>query len=332
MATRWGIASAGKISHDFTNALATLSPSEHKVIAVAAKNLSRAQEFSKIHNIKKSYGSYEELAKDTDIDIVYVGMLNPQHLEVSKLMLNNGKNVLCEKPLTMNAKETKELLEIAKEKNLFLMEAIWSRHFPIYDVVKKEIKSGSIGDVVQIIASFGFRMPNVERLNVKAQGGGTILDLGVYTLQFASFIFDGEKPMSIKADGFLNDDGVDISMSAILKYNNNRTAILSTHSLANLPNEAVIIGTNGIIKIPNFWCPTTVELPSGKIELSLPKAPHKFNFINSAGLRFEAIEARKCILSGQKESDKITHKESLLIAEMEDEIRRQIGVIYPQDN
>lgn len=106
--------------------------------------------------------------------------------------------------------------------------------------------------------------------------------------------------MSIKADGFLNDDGVDVSMSAILKYSNNRTAILSTHSLANMPNEGVIIGTSGTIKIPNFWCPTIAELPSGKAEFSLPKAPLDFNFINSAGLRYEAIEARRCIKSGNK--------------------------------
>lgn len=162
-------------------------------------------------------------------------------------------------------------------------------------------------------------------------GGGTILDLGVYTLQLAQFVFDGEKPIDVKAGGFLNADGVDKSMSATLTYKNDRTATIITHSVVTLPNEAVIIGTKGVIKIPTFWCPVTAELPSGKIKIELPKAPHQFNFINSAGLRFEAAEARACLQAGLKESPKVSHAESLMIAELEDELRRQIGVVYPQD-
>ncbi|CAD6226814.1 GSCOCG00005926001-RA-CDS [Cotesia congregata] len=331
MATRWGIASAGKISHDFTNAVATLPNNEHEVVAVAARDIKRAEEFAKLHRIKKAYGSYEELAKDTDVEIVYVGTLNPQHLEVAKLMLNHGKHVLCEKPLTMNLKQTTELINFAKSKGLFLMEAIWSRCFPVYEAVKKAIKAGEIGDVKQVIVSFGFAMEHVDRLNVKEMGGGTILDLGVYTLQLAQFVYDGEKPIDVKAGGFLNADGVDKSMSATLIYKNDRTATIMTHSVVTLPNEAVIIGTKGVIKIPTFWCPVTAELPSGKIKFDLPKAPHEFNFVNSAGLRYEAAEVRACLQAGLKESPKVSHAESLMIAELEDELRRQIGVVYPQD-
>ncbi|XP_008557626.1 trans-1,2-dihydrobenzene-1,2-diol dehydrogenase [Microplitis demolitor] len=331
MATRWGIAGAGKISHDFTNATATLPKNEHEVVAVAARDLNRANDFAKLHHIKKAYGSYAELAKDPDVEIVYVGTLNPQHLEVAKMMLSHGKHVLCEKPLTMNLKQTKELISFARSKGLFLMEAIWSRCFPVYQAVKDAIKAGEIGDVKQVIVSFGFAMEHVDRLNMKELGGGTILDLGVYTLQLAQFIYDGEKPINVKAGGFLNADGVDTSTSATLLYKNNRTATVMTHSVVTLPNEAVIIGTEGVIKIPTFWCPVTAELPSGKIKFDLPKAPLPFNFINSAGLRYEAMEARACLQKGLKESPKVSHAESLLIAELEDELRRQIGVVYPQD-
>ncbi|XP_015110717.1 trans-1,2-dihydrobenzene-1,2-diol dehydrogenase [Diachasma alloeum] len=331
MATRWGIASAGKIAHDFTTALATLPNSEHQVVAIAARDVTRAEKFAQLHNIPKYYGNYEQLAKDSNVEIVYIGVQNPQHLEVTKLMLENGKHVLCEKPLTLNVKQSTDLINFAKQKELFLMEAIWSRCFPLYQRVKKEIETGTIGDVKQVIVSFGFRMPDVERLSNKAQGGGTILDLGVYTVQFSQFIYDGEHPVSIKASGFLNNDGVDQSMSATLLYSNNRTATIVTHALVGLPNEAHVIGTKGTIKIPQFWCPVKIELPSGTIEHPLPEAPHEFNFVNSAGLRFEAMEARECIKAGLKESTKISHAESLRIAEIEDELRRQIGVVYPQD-
>ncbi|XP_015588477.1 trans-1,2-dihydrobenzene-1,2-diol dehydrogenase-like [Cephus cinctus] len=213
-------------------------------------------------------------------------------------MLNNGKHVLCEKPLTLNSKQCSELIELAEKKNLFLMEAVWSRCFPIYDVIKKEIESGNIGDVMQVIVSFGFKLDQVDRVSLKRYGGGTIFDLGVYVLEFASFIFNGEEPTVIKAAGHLNDDGVDVSVSATLTYKNKRTAIVLTHSIVKLENEAQIIGTRGTIKVPDFWCPIKIELPTGKVEIPLPKAAHLFNFYNSAGLRYEAIEARACLKAG----------------------------------
>ncbi|XP_011865832.1 PREDICTED: trans-1,2-dihydrobenzene-1,2-diol dehydrogenase-like [Vollenhovia emeryi] len=333
MATlRWGIASAGKISHDFVTALRTLPASEHDVVAVAARQMSRAKDFAKLHEIKRAYDDYAKLALDKDIDIVYIGVIHPQHLDVAKLMLKHGKHVLCEKPLTMNLKQTTELIDYARSKNLFLMEAVWSRCFPVYDVIRKELASGSIGDVHQVIVSFGFAMTDVDRMSMKELGGGTILDLGVYCLQFANMVYGNEMPESIKAAGFLNEHGVDMSVSATLTYKGNRTATIMTHALAKLPNEAYICGTKGTIKVPdNFWCPTKVELPSGTVELPLPKLKHEINFINSAGLCYEAAEARNCILKGLIESPKIPHDTSLLLAKLEDELRRQLGVVYPQD-
>ncbi|KAL6259262.1 hypothetical protein P5V15_009180 [Pogonomyrmex californicus] len=247
------------------------------------------------------------------------------------LMLKHGKHVLCEKPLTMNLKQTTELINYAKSKNLFLMEAVWSRCFPVYDIIRKEIASGTIGDIHQVIVPFGSRMPDVDRVILKELGGGTILDLGIYCLQFACLIYDNEMPESIKASGFLNEDGVDMSMSATLTYKGNRTATIMTHALVTLSNEAYICGTKGMIKVDKFWCPTKVELPSGTMKAPLPKLKHETNFINSAGLCYEAAEARDCILKGLTESSKISHETSLLLAKLEDELRRQLGVVYSQD-
>lgn len=133
----------------------------------------------------------------------------------------------------------------------------------------------------------------------KSLGGGTILDLGIYTLQFATYIFNGEKP-TIKAAGHLNKEGVDESMSATLIYKNGRTATIATHCQVDLPNEAIIMGTKGMIKIPTFWCPTRAELPNKVLSEPLPdKYYAEFNFLNSAGFQYEANEVRECIKKGQ---------------------------------
>lgn len=165
MALKWGIASAGLISYDFANALTTCSKDEHVVVSVAARDLKRAQKFAKRFEIPMAYGNYIELASDANVDAVYVGVLNPQHFEVSMLMLEHGKHVLCEKPLCMNEKQSRRLIEYAKQKNLFLMEAIWSRCFPAYEYVRQRIQEGALGDIVSVDAELGHcGWAEVERL------------------------------------------------------------------------------------------------------------------------------------------------------------------------
>lgn len=165
MALKWGIASAGKISHDFVNAIGTLNIDQHKVVAVAARDQTRAEEFAKQFGIQNAYGSYEELAKDPDVEVVYVGSLNPYHMEVAISMLENNKHVLVEKPLCMNEKQAQELISLAEKKKLFLMEAIWSRFFPSYQYLQNQINNGILGDIEKVEVSFGFRgLDRVDRL------------------------------------------------------------------------------------------------------------------------------------------------------------------------
>lgn len=166
MALKWGIASVGKISHDFVNALGTLSDDDHQVVAVAARDLGRAQEFAERFGVSKTkaYEGYTKLAEDPDVEVVYIGTLNPQHYEVSLLMLEHGKHVLCEKPLCLNEKQSKKLIAYAERKKLFLMEAIWSRFFPTYQYIKRQISSGVLGEITNVDVEFGFPLANVERL------------------------------------------------------------------------------------------------------------------------------------------------------------------------
>ncbi|CAD7085588.1 unnamed protein product [Hermetia illucens] len=331
MALRWGIASAGKISHDFLTGLGTLSAEDHKVVAVGARDLGRAKDFAKLHEIRKAYGSYDELAKDPEVEIVYIGALNPQHYEIGMLMLNNGKHVLCEKPLCMNEKQAKKLLDFAEQKKLFLMEAVWSRYFPSYQYVRKQIENGVLGEIKEVRVPFGFDLTNVDRLTKKTMGGGTVLDLGVYTIQVSQWAFR-EPPKSIKATGELNEEGCDLAMKAELTYPNGGKSFIETSAKSVLDNTATIIGTKGQITIKQFWCSETIIDVDGKEKTwALPKGKHKTNFINSEGLRYEAEEVRKCIRDGRTESESMSHNESLVIARIQDEIRKQIGVVFEED-
>lgn len=155
MALRWGIAGAGSVSHDFASVMETLSCDEHQIVAVGARDLSRAEEFTQRFNISTAYGSYLELARDPNVEVVYIGVLNHKHLEVSLLMLEHGKHVLCEKPLCMNEKQVRRLINCAKQKNLFLMEGIWSRFFPSYKYIREQIENGKLGEIERIDLEYG---------------------------------------------------------------------------------------------------------------------------------------------------------------------------------
>ncbi|CAL8116955.1 unnamed protein product [Orchesella dallaii] len=329
---RWGILSAGLISHDFVVGTYALPPAEHQVVAVAARSLESAKKFATTHSIPNAYGSYEELVKNSAVDIVYVGSINPQHLPLVKLALNNGKHVLCEKPLAMNVKETKEMIALAKSKNLFLMEAIWTRFFPAIQELKKRIDNGSLGEVLQVVVQFGECISDVDRLRLKDLGGGTVLDLGVYCVQFAELVF-GERPLKVISGGHMNVDGVDESSSSTLIFSNGRTATLLTHSRVDLPNEAVVYGTKKTVKVrAPFWCSIELEEVGGKVDtFPLPEEKMKTNFERSVGLHYQCHAVKNSILKGENECNVVSHNNSLIIAEIMESIRKQIGVVYPQD-
>lgn len=164
MALRWGMAAAGNISFDLANSLTTLNKDEHQVVAVAARDLNRAQEFANRFDIPKSYGSYLELAQDPNVEIVHVGVIHIQHLAVASMMLEHGKHVLCEVPMGINEKQVQKLVALAKEKNLFLIEGIWTGHFPAYRYVQQQIKSGALGVIQSVDIDCGVELHNVERL------------------------------------------------------------------------------------------------------------------------------------------------------------------------
>ncbi|XP_073512568.1 trans-1,2-dihydrobenzene-1,2-diol dehydrogenase-like [Phyllobates terribilis] len=327
MATRWGICSAGKISHDFVVALQTLPAQGHQVAAVAARDLERAKGFAQNHNIPKVYGTYEELAKDPDVDIVYVGAIHPAHRDLVLLFFDQGKNVLCEKPMAMNLTEVKEIISAARKHNVFLMEAFWSRFFPVYEEIRSLIHKKVIGEVNVVRAEFGVNLLAVARSVEKELGGGAILDIGCYCIQFASMVFNGEKPESITAKGFLHDTGVDETVTIILQYSGKRQAILTCTMVSELPNQAVISGTKGIIQIPSsMWSPTSLIVNGKETKFTLPLTTTPLNFNNSTGLSYEAEHVRQCLLKGLKESPIMSLAESELLASIMQEVHTQLGI------
>ncbi|CAH0690554.1 unnamed protein product [Chilo suppressalis] len=324
---KWGIAGVGMIAHDFLTAMATLPDEKHKAVAIAGKDMDRVHRLASLHNITSEHESYDSLALDVDVDIVFVSVLNLQHYEVSKLMLENGKHVLCEKPLGMTHKQVKSLVDLAREKKLFLLEGMWSRFFPAYDALNEHISSGGLGDIYHVNIQFGVEINEIERNLMKDLGGGAVLDLGIYMLQLAQFVYK-QPPLDMVCTGHLSKAGVDESMSCSLKYQDGRTATLSAHTRASMTNKAEIIGTKGIIVLDYFWCPTALHISAANsTEWTLPKGAFKFHFHNSAGLSYEIQECFDCISKGSLESVKMSLDDSVLLSKLMDTMRAQLGVL-----
>ncbi|XP_023188777.1 trans-1,2-dihydrobenzene-1,2-diol dehydrogenase-like isoform X1 [Xiphophorus maculatus] len=328
-----GLKESPVMSHSDSLLLIELEDEIHRqVVAIAARKLEDAEEFARKQSISKAYGSYEELARDPNVDVVYVGNIHPYHLKACLLFMNAKKNVLCEKPLAINTKEVKEILDSTKRNQVFFMEAVWTRFFPVSVEVRKMLAQGEIGEVKMVRSKFGVPVLHNRRVVEKELGGGALLNIGMYCLQFVCMVYNGERPESIQATGVCLDTGVDETVVVTLKFSEKRMAVFTYSSSIQLPNDAIIVGTKGTIQIPaRMWCPTSLIVNGKETQYPLPEPHFPLNFLNTTGMRYEAEEVRQCLIKGLKESPVMSHSDSLLLAELEDEIRRQVGVVYSQD-
>ncbi|XP_077563923.1 trans-1,2-dihydrobenzene-1,2-diol dehydrogenase-like [Haemaphysalis longicornis] len=325
--TRWGIVAAGRISNDFVAALSTLPREEHEVVAVAGRNFENAKKFAKLHGISKVYPTYEELARDPEVEVAYVGSLHPDHYPTMKLLLENGKHVLCEKPLTMNRQDTEDICRIAKDKKLFLMEGLWSRHLPTYKHMADALNNDVIGEPRYVHSSHGYPMQGLERVFRKDLGGSVVLTLANYCANLALQVFGAELPLKISAVGELAPEGVDQHVAAVMEFSRGRLATFAVSGLVRLPSRAEIVGTRGTITLhPPYFASTCIETPAGKIDTPFPTVSVPLNFPNTTGLRYQAEEVRRCLREGLLESPVMTHRDSALIAEILDEVLKQVGV------
>jgi predicted dehydrogenase len=322
----FGILGPGKIARRFADAFQHVPNA--RVCAVASRDEKKAQQFAAAIHAEKCYGSYEEMVNDPGVDIVYISTPHPFHHGPALLCLRNHKAVLCEKPLAINLRQVKEMTDLARQNNTFLMEGMWSRFFPAIHKTLELIHAGTIGEVKFLQADFGFAAPvNPEgRVYNLALGGGAQLDVGVYPLFLAILLLG--KPHKVKAFSHLTGTGADATTGALLYYKTGATADIFSSIVFDSPKEAHIMGTLGRIVLHAPWYKTqkmSLQLNSGEIT-EFP-FPHSGN-----GFEFQIKEVVRCLEEKKTECELMPHTMSLLMAEVSDEIRRQGGIKYPEDD
>jgi predicted dehydrogenase len=321
---RWAILGAGKIAHKFAQDFTVLQNAE--LVGVAATDPGRARAFAGQYKIPNVY-SYEALYKSADVDAVYIATTHNFHYEQCRQCLEAGKAVLCEKPITINDGEFKKLAALAKEKKVFLMEAMWMYFLPAMRQAKAWLDAGRIGALKAIQADFGFVMPNDPegRLYNPALAGGALLDIGVYAIAFANYAA-GKNPDRILASGVLSQTGVDETTGILLNYGPVPASLFMSIS-TRLRNKALFLGEAGYIEIPYFWKAPSVTLYNSEHEEVETFTDNRTTW----GYNFEMQEATDAIRNGALESAVVPHATSNALQEIMTEVRRQLHFIYPME-
>jgi dihydrodiol dehydrogenase / D-xylose 1-dehydrogenase (NADP) len=322
---RWGILGTGWIANEFAQGLSQLSDAE--LVAVGSRTLESAQRFAAQYGVPQAHASYQALARDAEVDVIYVATPNPLHKEHSLLCLESGKPVLCEKPFALNAREAVDVIQAAREEKLFLMEAMWSRFFPLMAKVRTLLADGVIGDVQMLVADLciHFDFDPSDRRYALDLGGGALLDLGVYLISFASMIMGS--PSGITTLAHLGKTGVDEQAGIVLRYDQGQVSTLYTSIRVDSPVEAILMGTKGQIRLHPWWIrPNGLTLSLAGQETTTMEMPFEGN-----GYQFEAAEVMDCLRAGRFESDLMPLEETLSILQTMDAIRAQWGLKYPME-
>jgi predicted dehydrogenase len=293
---------------------------------VGSRSQATADEFGDTFGARRRYASYEALANDPEIDVIYVSTPHPMHRDNTLLALNAGKAVLCEKPFCLNAAEAETMINLARSKGLFLMEAMWTRYLPAVIKTRQLIADGVLGEIRMIMADFGFRFefdPQHRLLNPEL-GGGALLDAGVYPISFTSMIFG--PPVRVMSMAQLGQTGVDEQAAILLEHDRGRLALIATAVRTDTPSHVIVMGTRGRLRVhPPIYCPTQLTLTlNGKDELI--DAPLEGN-----GYNYQANEVMDCLRAGKLESELMPLDETLSIMKTMDQIRAPWGLKYPTE-
>jgi predicted dehydrogenase len=324
-ALRWGILGTGWIATEFTQDLVAAGLT---VTAVGSRTQESADEFAAKFGIAATHPSYEALAADPNVDVIYISTPHPLHYENAKLVLGAGKHALVEKAFTMDARQASEVVDLAAERNLVVLEAMWTRWLPHMVRIRELIAAGTLGDVRTLIADHNQKLSDdpLGRMRNPDLGGGALIDLGIYPVSFAWDLFG--KPASVTAIATMTDTNVDRQTAILLGYDGGRQAVLHTALDTLGPNTAVIIGTDGRIEIDSVWyTPTTFTVYD-----SQGAVVERFDQpVVSRGMQFEALALEEIVARRRLAGDELPPAESVQIMETLDEIRRQIGLRYPSD-
>ena len=319
-----GFIGAGKIAHTVADTLKKLNDKEIELYAVSARELKKAEEFKEKYSFKKSYGSYEDLLNDEEVDTVYINLVISLHAKYIKEALNKGKNVICEKAFTENAKQAKECIELAKKKKLYLMDATWTRFMPSRSLINELVATGIIGKVFMVNANLGYKIDEVPRLQDKNLGGGALLDVGVYPLNFI-FMVLGTHYLKLKSMASFTDSDVDESLFANFIYPTNITASMMCTMDGQTNRNGYIYGDKGYIEVININNPEVINVYQNtfkdhKMELvSSTKIRHKVN-----GYEYEFLQALDDIKNNRIESSLYDFDEILKVMETIDLIKKNL--------
>lgn len=331
----WGIIGPGSIVKRFLNDMPKCEGA--KLVAVASRSIQKAKDFAEEYGFERFYGSYQELAGDKDVDVVYVATPHPFHKEQAMMCMEAGKSVLCEKPVAVSKAEIVEMIECAKRNNVFFMEGMWTRHFPVNRQVKELLDSGKLGKVTLIKADFGFgswingAVENKEsRIFNMDLAGGALLDVGVYTVSYATWM-KGEQPVEIKSMATKVETGADGMSTILLKYEDGAMAMLESSVIQTTKQDALIYCEKGYVDIKDFWHPTkaVVKFNDGSEDIVIED---KYDVDGGTGFNYEAQHVVDCMKDGLKESSYISWQNSIDVMETLDTIRQQINLVFPFEN
>ena len=322
---RWGILSTGAIARKFADGLAFLPDAE--LTAVGSRTAEAAQAFGGKYGVPHQHASYAALASDPDVDVIYVATPHNFHYENSRLCLEHGKAVLCEKPFTLNAPEAEALIAYARQKKVFLMEAMWTRYLPAVVRLRQMVSQGAVGEVRMVTVDLGFRAeinPQGRLFNMDL-AGGALLDVGCYVVSFASMLMG--TPNKVMGIADMGVTGVDEQSGILLGYPGGKMALLLTALRVNSPREATILGTEGWIRVNTpFHVAHQLTYKHGWDKEEVIAAPFQGN-----GYNYEAAEVMDCLRAGMLESAVMPLDESLQIMRTLDAVRQQVGLRYPME-
>jgi dihydrodiol dehydrogenase / D-xylose 1-dehydrogenase (NADP) len=321
---RWGILGCGSIAAKFAQALGCVE--EAQLVAVGSRTDANANAFGDTYHVPRRYGSYQQLADDKDLDIIYVATPHHLHAENTILCLNAGRGVLCEKPLAVNARQGQAMMDCARDKRCFLMEAMWTRFLPLMAKVRELVADNAIGEVRMLAADFGFRCGDAtekQRLIDPHLAGGALLDVGIYPLALSSMLLG--KPLHIHCAAAFGKTGVDEQNAIILAFDHGRLAVMYSALQTETSHEATIMGTEGMLRLHrSWWC-------GNKLTLIRPDKSEQFMELPSHdnGFIYEIQAAHQDLREGRVENALMPLDESLAILQTMDAIRKQWGFQYP---
>lgn len=316
-----GILGAGGIASTMAKTVAGMKDVE--AYAVAARDLERARVFAQKYEVKKAYGSYEEMLADDEVELVYIATPHSHHYLHAKMCLEAGKNVLCEKAFTVNAEQAQKLFDLAKEKKLLITEAIWTRYMPSRKMINDIIESGVIGEVTAVTANLSYTVSHVERIRKPELAGGALLDVGVYPINFASMVL-GDKVKDVKATAIFQN-GVDILDSIAMVFEGERMATLQCGAREISDRMGSIFGTRGYMQVQNINNPEKITVfDTEHKEVASYVVPEQIS-----GYEYEVESCMEAIQEGKLECPEMPHAETIRIMKIMDDIRKSWNYEIP---